>query len=342
MADLRNQQIKDRFQSLLTTSETTSDPTTGTLQNGNGANITALTLGGTLSVNKLIPTGGTATGNGVYLPTTNTLAFSTNGSERMCIDASGNVGIGVSNPVGKLELVQGLNNTIPIFTLGESPNAKRFSIFQETGFAGIWLDSSNINLKFRTILQGGTGGTISFLTGDDTATERLRINSAGNVLIGTSADTGDRLLVNGSFGIGNSVQRRRRFVRYDVGDINSGATAVVILIPNNSLPSSICKINATVLAEQREPDTGGIVATIEGQVMAVASGTIQRWGTSVAPRYVLSRGVNDAFVNSNNGFTLAFNLDSNNFRLLITSTGTTLPLRSVTVHVEFEIGFYPL
>lgn len=49
MANLTNQQIKDSYQSLITTSETTSDPTTGTLQNGKGTPMTALTLGGALT-----------------------------------------------------------------------------------------------------------------------------------------------------------------------------------------------------------------------------------------------------------------------------------------------------
>jgi hypothetical protein len=96
MADLRGQQIKDRFQSILTTSETTSNPTTGTLQNGKGTAITALTVSGTVTATKLVPTGNVTTGNGMYLPTTNTLALSTNGAERMRIDASGNFMVGTS------------------------------------------------------------------------------------------------------------------------------------------------------------------------------------------------------------------------------------------------------
>jgi hypothetical protein len=99
MADLRNQTLADRYQSLLTTSETTSDPTTGTLQNGKGTAITTLTVSGTVTATKLVPTGNVTAGNGMYLPTTNVLAFSTDGSERMRIDASGNVGVGVSPSV---------------------------------------------------------------------------------------------------------------------------------------------------------------------------------------------------------------------------------------------------
>ena len=51
---------------------------------------------GTATATKFIPTDSVATGNGMYLPATNALAFSTNGSERMRIQADGNVGIGTS------------------------------------------------------------------------------------------------------------------------------------------------------------------------------------------------------------------------------------------------------
>jgi hypothetical protein len=44
---------------------------------------------GTASATKFIPTGGTATGNGMYLPSANTLAFSTNSVQHVQINSSG-------------------------------------------------------------------------------------------------------------------------------------------------------------------------------------------------------------------------------------------------------------
>lgn len=63
---------------------------------------TNLATTGTSSATKLIPTGGTATGNGMYLPAANTLAFSTNGGERARIFAAGGLSIGTTTaaPVG--------------------------------------------------------------------------------------------------------------------------------------------------------------------------------------------------------------------------------------------------
>jgi hypothetical protein len=63
---------------------------------------TLLTTTGNVTAAKLVPTGGTATGNGMYLPATNALAWSTNGVEGMRLDASGNLGIGTSTPSKKL------------------------------------------------------------------------------------------------------------------------------------------------------------------------------------------------------------------------------------------------
>jgi hypothetical protein len=65
---------------------------------------TSSTITDTSTAAKFVPTGNVTAGNGMYLPTTNTLAFSTNGSERVSIGSTGNLlvngstGIGASNP----------------------------------------------------------------------------------------------------------------------------------------------------------------------------------------------------------------------------------------------------
>ena len=50
---------------------------------------TNLSSGGTITGTKLIPTGSSATGNGIYLPATNSVGISTNGSERFRMNSSG-------------------------------------------------------------------------------------------------------------------------------------------------------------------------------------------------------------------------------------------------------------
>jgi hypothetical protein len=53
---------------------------------------------GTATAAKLIPTGTSVTGNGLYLPAANALGLSTNGTNAVYIDSSQNVGIGTTSP----------------------------------------------------------------------------------------------------------------------------------------------------------------------------------------------------------------------------------------------------
>jgi hypothetical protein len=64
---------------------------------------------GTATAAKFIPTGTSVTGNGMYLPATNAVGISTNGTNAVYIDASQNVGIGTSSPAVKLD-VNGATN----------------------------------------------------------------------------------------------------------------------------------------------------------------------------------------------------------------------------------------
>ena len=51
---------------------------------------------GNVTATRFNPTASTLTGTGMFLPAANTLGFSTNGTNRMTLDASGNLGLGVT------------------------------------------------------------------------------------------------------------------------------------------------------------------------------------------------------------------------------------------------------
>ena len=108
-----------------------------------------------------------------------TQQFFTNNTERMRIDASGNVGIGNADPQYQLDL-----NTTGSNTLFGS---------------GISASGSPLNLNLSSWGQsGGRSGIITFTTGDTTnGSERLRIDSSGNVGIGNSSPT-QKLDVSGT------------------------------------------------------------------------------------------------------------------------------------------------
>jgi hypothetical protein len=113
---------------------------------------------GTVSAPSIYPTGDTNTG--IFFPAADTIAFSEGGVESMRIDSAGNVGVGVTNPAQKLEVAGG--------------------VYIKSGGAisNLFYDSA---LVFD---QGGVG-------------ERARIDSSGNLLVGTATVIGvGRLSIN--------------------------------------------------------------------------------------------------------------------------------------------------
>ena len=119
-------------------------------------------------------------GSNLYLDTTaGALIFrGASNAERMRIDSSGNVGIGTSSPGAKLDVNGGLRlatgNTISTTSSGGTVQIQ----------GGATFPGGNI------LLGGGSGNDdIRFRTSgaSSTSTERMRIDSSGNVGIGTTA-----------------------------------------------------------------------------------------------------------------------------------------------------------
>lgn len=189
---------------------------------------TNLTSGGTVTATKLIPTGNVTAGNGMYLPTTNTLAFSTDGSERMRILSGGKVLINATTDRDKWDnstigsnllqverSVSGGNSSISIATnpgtsadvfsllfLGRSrgtANNDYTAVASGDGLGAISFQGADGTefveaASIRGHVDGTPGandmpGRLMFFTtpdGSATSTERMRIDSSGNVGIGVT------------------------------------------------------------------------------------------------------------------------------------------------------------
>jgi hypothetical protein len=88
---------------------------------------------GNVTAAKLIPTAGSATGNGMYLAATNTLGFSTNGTGAAFINSSGNLCVGTSSDFGGYKLSFLGNSGSAVMRLGTTGGAVTYALFNYNG-----------------------------------------------------------------------------------------------------------------------------------------------------------------------------------------------------------------
>jgi hypothetical protein len=119
-------------------------------------------------------------GAGMYLPADGTLAWSTNATERMRIDSSGNVGIGTSTPSSYGRLTSDTTGlALPAIYARSADQAGARVVISNTGTGGqTW-----------QLVAGDVGVSNSGLSFYDGTATRMRIDSSGNVGIGTSSPT---------------------------------------------------------------------------------------------------------------------------------------------------------
>jgi hypothetical protein len=136
---------------------------------------------GTVSLPSITNIGDTNTG--IFFPAADTIAFTEGGAEAMRIDSSGQVGIGTTSPNGLLHV----NGTINIGS--QTQNSTSTAVLENR------VTSDPASTARAAITLGTTAGTsssdsyIAFTTNQYgvSRAERMRIDSSGNVGIGTSS-----------------------------------------------------------------------------------------------------------------------------------------------------------
>jgi hypothetical protein len=195
-------------------------------------NLGPIVSSGTATATKLVPTGNVTAGNGMYLPATNEVAFSTNGSERARIGSTGRFLI-ATDTLYQTRIITTV--VAPIFQIRDTGNGAFLGYNSTAGSSPLLISTiksrgaslgnivSNNDGLLRISACGDDGvnateaGRIEFsvdgtpgennmpgrfvvLTNSATGTtpsERLRITSAGNVGIGLTAPN-ERLEVAGN------------------------------------------------------------------------------------------------------------------------------------------------
>ena len=134
-----------------------------------------------------------------------------NGSPRMVLTNTGDLGIGVSTPQSIFHIIKALGSDV--IKIGESGTGTRFAIGQEAGYTGNYINSRNIDLKLQAYCAGGSGGNIHFQTGTDGSgcvTSKMFICSTGRVGIGTTTPS-HTLDVNGTINASTLISLTRKY-----------------------------------------------------------------------------------------------------------------------------------
>lgn len=167
--------------------------------------------------------------------------FSFAGTEAMRINSSGNVGIGTSSPAEMLHL----RSTAPTLRLQDSDDNAYTNIVQNAG-------------GFRIDVDATAAGTNSFFRVDVDGSERMRIDSSGNLLVGTTSSTPYTSSVNS----GAAIQ--------DGGLIGVSANGTVCLVLNrNTSDGNIVEFRQAATIE------GNI--SVSGTTVSYNGGHLSRW-----------------------------------------------------------------
>jgi hypothetical protein len=114
------------------------------------------------------------------------VAVSTSLTERMRIDSSGNVGIGTTSPESRLSVLQSaVDGNALVLPMASGATDENFTSIR--GKYGVGNEYCRGEVRFGVESFATGSGFLAFATGTNTATERMRIDSSGNVGIGTTS-----------------------------------------------------------------------------------------------------------------------------------------------------------
>jgi hypothetical protein len=138
---------------------------------------------------------GTDANTGIFFPAADTIAFSEGGVESMRIDGAGNLGIGTASPGSKLE-VSANNPFVTIYNTNTGDNGITWEsdIASGESRASLFLNYNNAELR-TTVGVGGNNYIQTFYTN---GSERMRIDSAGNLILGATSSSALAFLQNGA------------------------------------------------------------------------------------------------------------------------------------------------
>ena len=136
-------------------------------------------------------------------------------ADSMTLNASGNLGVGTTSPISKVDAVVNVSGGSDILTIqnqNTGANTTKYAGLKFKGNDAVGTSKDSAYIRAYPADQDFVGSYLSFFTrASDSVSERMRLDSSGNLLVGTTSDIGGQ-----------------------VGSLGNGRDAVVAQVTNNS------------------------------------------------------------------------------------------------------------